>query len=123
MKSMNHLSRRRFLERAAIATGALAAAPALLSGAEPPTKMLIGSQLYGWGQYHGRAGQKLEDHLDEVLSALRDAGYDYAEGPLDVATPETELGWLEKVISPVSARNTTTRRLSMSAEEASRTNG
>lgn len=97
MKSMNHLSRRRFLERAAIATGALAAAPALLSGAEPPTKMLIGSQLYGWGQYYEREGKNAYQQVDEVISALRDAGYDYAETSLDVGKPENNAVFAEKL--------------------------
>lgn len=39
--------------------------------------MLIGSQLYGWGQYAQRGNKPLD--VSEVLSALRDAGYDYAE--------------------------------------------
>jgi inosose dehydratase len=66
-----HYSRRTFLHTAAAAL----AAPAWAAEAQP----LVGSQLYGWGQYYQREGKKLETHLDEVLSALRDAGYDYAE--------------------------------------------
>ena len=48
---------------------------------------LVGSQLYGWGQYYDRQHRKLPEHLDEVFAALRDSGYDYAEGTLDVALP------------------------------------
>ena len=69
------VSRRLFLQTSA---GALAASAL---AAETP-KPMVGSQLYGWGQYYQRDGKKLEDHLDEVFSALRDAGYDYAEGSL-----------------------------------------
>ena len=58
---------------------------------------LVGSQLYGWGQYQDRAGKKLPEHLDEVLSALRDAGYDYAEGNLDVAKPADNAKFAEQL--------------------------
>src|SRR4051812_16876057 len=68
-------TRRTFLK-----TAAVLALPVLLRAAE--RKGLVGSQLYGWGQYYQREGKKLEEHLDDVLSALRDAGYDYAEGNL-----------------------------------------
>lgn len=40
--------------------------------------MLIGSQMYGWGQFYER--EKKAFNTEEILSALRDAGYDYAEG-------------------------------------------
>ncbi len=69
------MTRRTFLQ----ATAALAL-PRIAQAAE--TKPLIGSQLYGWGQYLQREGKKLEDHIGSVFSALRDAGYDYAEGNL-----------------------------------------
>jgi len=65
------LTRRSFLQTASAALASRAL------GAE--TKPIVGSQLYGWGQYYQRDGKKLDDHLDEALSALRDAGYDYAE--------------------------------------------
>lgn len=55
--------------------------------APPRTPPWVGSQLYGWGQYYQREGKDLNAHLDEVFSALRDAGYDYAEGNLDTVTP------------------------------------
>ncbi len=54
-----------------------------------PTKALVGTQLYGWGQYYERDGKQLETQLDEALSLIRDGGYDYAEGSLDVARPES----------------------------------
>lgn len=71
--------------------------------AEPPK---VGSQLYGWGQYYQREGKALGDHLDEVLSALRDAGYDYAEGNLDINRPENNEAFAQRLkdkgLEPVS---------------------
>ncbi len=93
------LSRRRFVAAAA-GLGWLGAAPtysAWLTRREikkPATKPkpdvprqpwnrpLVGSQLYGWGQYYQRAGRPV-DH-DEIFTALKAAGYDYAEGTLDL---------------------------------------
>ena len=66
-------TRRNFLQTTAAALTARAFAD------ESTPKPLVGSQLFGWGQYYQREGKKLGEHLDEVLSALRDAGYDYAE--------------------------------------------
>lgn len=43
---------------------------------------LVGSQLYGWGQYYERSHKKFD--IDEIFAALRSAGYDYAEGTLDL---------------------------------------
>jgi inosose dehydratase len=70
------ITRRRFL-----ATTALARVAGQLSRAVEPRPMLIGSQLYGWGQYYER--EKKPFNLDEILSALRDIGYDYAENSTD----------------------------------------
>jgi inosose dehydratase len=72
----NMLTRRRFL-----ATTALAALSTQLARTAEPRPMLIGSQLYGWGQYYAR--DKKPFNVDEVLSALRDIGYDYAENSTD----------------------------------------
>ena len=49
-------------------------------------KTLVGSNSYGWGQYAQRDKKKLD--VEEVLSALRDAGYDYLEHAMNVAQPE-----------------------------------
>lgn len=91
---MNRLSRRNF-----IGTTTTAVAAALIDGpivaAEPET--LFGSQLYGWGQYYGRDGKRLEDHLDTVFTALRDAGYHYAEGNVDVAHPEENAAFADRL--------------------------
>lgn len=104
------LSRRDFI---------LQSSPALLAGglslasgcstlslpgySQPP---LVGSQLYGWGQYYDRAGKKLSEHTDEVLSAIRDCGYDYAETTLDIDRPENNAQFAErcqvKGLRPVS---------------------
>jgi inosose dehydratase len=91
-------SRRSFLQTSA---GALAAAA---SSAELQ-KPLVGSQLYGWGQYYQREGKKLGDHVDEIFSALRDAGYDYAEHGLSENPEENfKLGerMKDKGLKPVS---------------------
>lgn len=114
------MNRRDFLAASAVlatgsALGATAAgttnavAAAAKEKAYVPPKLvppLVGSQLYGWGQYYERAGKKLSDHLDEVFSALRDAGYDYAEGNLDVGTPENNAKLAERMklkgLKPVS---------------------
>jgi len=59
-------------------------------GAESPRataqKTLVGSNIYGWGQYAQRDKKPLD--VEEVLSALRDAGYDYLETNMNLARPE-----------------------------------
>jgi inosose dehydratase len=47
---------------------------------------LVGSNIFGWGQYAQRDKKKLD--VEEVISALRDCGYDYLESNLDVGQPE-----------------------------------
>lgn len=49
---------------------------------QPWNRPLVGSQLYGWGQYYQREHRDVNQ--DEIFAALRAAGYDYAEGNLDV---------------------------------------
>ncbi|MFO1501160.1 MAG: sugar phosphate isomerase/epimerase [Verrucomicrobiota bacterium] len=94
------LSRRHFVRVLALSAGA-GVAQALRSPAAPapasPGKIPVGSNIYGWGQYYQREGKKIEDHLDDVLSALRDAGYDYLEGFVDVNTPENNARFAEKL--------------------------
>jgi len=58
---------------------------------------LIGSQLYGWGQFYAREGKVLTEHLDEVFAALKDCGYDYAEGTLDLLRPEENARFAERL--------------------------
>lgn len=51
--------------------------------------LMIGTQLYGWGQVYAQRGVTLDDHLPEVLSAIRDMGMATAESAsalLDAAT-------------------------------------
>jgi inosose dehydratase len=57
---------------------------AAAAGAKPKT--LIGSNIYGWGQYYQRDKKTLD--TSEVMSALRDAGYNYLEAFMDTAAPE-----------------------------------
>ncbi len=92
-------TRRNFLKTTAAAALAL---PASLQAEE--RKGLVGSQLYGWGQYYSREGKKLEDHLEDVLSALRDAGYDYAEGNLGGPDSSARFAEMSKArgLKPVS---------------------
>lgn len=86
-------TRREFLGRftAAAALSTLAA-PALLAQdqerAADSSKIPVGSNIYGWSQYYQREGKDVNAHLGEVLSALRDAGYDYLEGFMDSNNPE-----------------------------------
>jgi inosose dehydratase len=49
-------------------------------------KTLVGSNSYGWGQYAQRDKKKLD--VEEVISALRDTGYDYLEHTMNLAQPE-----------------------------------
>lgn len=90
-----HTTRRKFLRTLAVGLTAAGTRPAPAAEAAPPPR--VGSQLYGWGQYYQREGKNLNDHLDEVFSALRDAGYDFAEGFLDVANPEANLRFAERL--------------------------
>lgn len=84
-----NLTRRRFIAGTTAASfAAVLSEPTGLFSAEPTPEARVGSQLYGWGQYYQREGRRIEDHLDEVFSALRDAGYDHAEGSLNLADPD-----------------------------------
>jgi inosose dehydratase len=80
------LTRRQFLTTTGVV--ALAATCPALAAKDEPVETLVGTQLYGWGQYYERDGKKLYDHLDDALSAIRDCGYHYAEGSMDAGTPE-----------------------------------
>lgn len=101
------IDRRSFIKSTAAiaAVGAFPTAP-LTARAESQLKPLIGSQLYGWGQYYQRAGKNAYDNLDEIFSALRDAGYNYAEGNLNSGNPEKNSEFAEKLrkkgLRPVS---------------------
>lgn len=76
-----------------------------LSAAAPAAgRTLVGSNIYGWGQYAQRDGKKLE--VEEVISGLRDAGYDYLENFMDVGQPEANARFADQLkakgLQPVS---------------------
>ena len=64
-----------------MALGAVMSPLARSLAAESPRaaaqKTLVGSNIYGWGQYAQRDKKQLD--VEEVISALRDTGYDYLE--------------------------------------------
>jgi inosose dehydratase len=98
------LSRREFI--CSTSAAVLGTSLPSLRGAEPTPQPLVGTQLYGWGQYYERDGKNLYDHLDEALSAIRDCGYDYAEGSVDVGTPANNENFASRLrakgLKPVS---------------------
>ena len=98
---MSLWSRRDFLGASSWAMTGVA-----LGAAETKAAGVVGSQLYGWGQYYQREGKDMNAHLDEVFSGLRDAGYDYAEGNLDSVHPEKNAEFASKLrakgLRPVS---------------------
>lgn len=68
------------------------------------SETLVGSNVYGWTQYFQREGRAFD--VQEVMQALRDAGYDYLEGSMDVANPENNARFAEQLkaheLKPVS---------------------
>jgi inosose dehydratase len=93
VRNQIHPNRREFLAGAAAfgfvtACGGLSVEAGSSNTPLPDSTPLVGSQLYGWGQYYDREKKNVFEHLDEVFSALRDAGYDYAETSLDTGTPD-----------------------------------
>ncbi|MEK7685158.1 MAG: sugar phosphate isomerase/epimerase [Verrucomicrobiota bacterium] len=107
-------SRREFIRRAggSALLGAMASPAQFfprLAAAEAPSaatnkKTLIGSNIYGWGQYAQRDKKKLE--VEDVISALRDCGYDYLENFMDVGHPENNAKFADQLkakgLQPVS---------------------
>lgn len=93
------LNRRRFVLASAAAAATTAVSGIGCAGltSKPASKALVGTQLYGWGQYYDRAGKRLDEHLDEALKQIRDGGFDYAEGTLNVAQPEQNAGFAERL--------------------------
>jgi inosose dehydratase len=93
--SLPNPTRRQFLKDC----GALACAGMLQGAALAQTssstvnlkKIPVGSNIYGWGQYYQRDGKNVNEHLDEVLTALHEAGYDYLKGFIDVNRPDNIL--------------------------------
>ena len=82
----------------------MAALGALGAALPAPQKTLVGSNIFGWGQYAQRENRKLD--VEEVISALRDTGYDYLESFMDVARPEGNARFAEQLkakgLQPVS---------------------
>lgn len=103
-------SRREFITRTAAGLSLAAMGPfsvpahAALAGDASSEKILVGSNVYGWGQYAQRDHKALD--VGEVLSALRDTGYDYLETNLDVGRPEENARFAEQLrakgLQPVS---------------------
>jgi inosose dehydratase len=104
-------TRREFLRQTAFVLGAasietLAAVQSSAgeSSGETSKKTLVGSNIYGWGQYAQREGRTLD--VGEVISALRDTGYDYLENYMNVARPEENGRFAEQLrakgLQPVS---------------------
>ena len=90
-------SRREFLGRlsALAALGTIGGAgPRRASAGEPVSagaqKTLVGSNIFGWGQYAQRDHKKLD--VAEVIAALRDTGYDYLETLWTPRTPKQTPG-------------------------------
>jgi inosose dehydratase len=87
-------SRRGFLRNTAsvLCVGAIASS-GLLSQAEAAegqantaSKTVVGSNVYGWTQYAQRDGKPFD--VQDVISGLRDTGYDYLESFMDVGQPD-----------------------------------
>src|SRR5262249_55687942 len=102
--------RREFIRQlsSAIAVGAVVSplAHTLAAESSPPIakKTLVGSNVYGWTQYAQR--DKKEFDVEEVISALRDTGYDYLESFMNVEHPEENARFAEQLrakgLQPVS---------------------
>lgn len=60
------------------------------------TRPMVGSGIYGWGQYYQREKKELQAHLDEVLPALCGMGYEFLEGFLDLTGLENNLRFAER---------------------------
>jgi sugar phosphate isomerase/epimerase len=104
---LDQTTRRRFLLWLSAAAGSAATLlpRAGFSAALPAVgKTLVGSNIYGWGQYAQRDGKKLD--VEEVISALRDSGYDYLESFMDVGRPEANARFADQLkakgLQPVS---------------------
>ncbi|HWI57631.1 MAG TPA: twin-arginine translocation signal domain-containing protein, partial [Bacillota bacterium] len=104
-------SRREFLRHLASATALAAVMSPLVHASAAgnqqmaaPKKTLVGSNIYGWGQYAQRDKRQLE--VEEVLAALRDAGYDYLENFMNVDQPEANARFADQLkakgMQPVS---------------------
>ena len=101
-------TRRDFLRQFSLTLAAGLLAPACARGAAETapgaTRTLVGSNIYGWSQYAQREKRKLE--VSDVISSLRDAGFDYLETFMDLERPEENARLAEqfksKGLQPVS---------------------
>jgi inosose dehydratase len=103
-------SRREFIRRmgSAVALGAVMSPVALGQAAQSQRaaaqKTLVGSNSYGWTQYAQR--DKKQFDVGEVISALRDTGYDYLETNMNLAQPDENGKFAEQLkakgLQPVS---------------------
>ncbi|MGE5611493.1 MAG: sugar phosphate isomerase/epimerase family protein [Bacillota bacterium] len=88
----NGQSRRDLLRNtvSALCAGAIASSGLLSHAAEGQSsvaaKTVVGSNVYGWTQYAQRDGKPFD--VQNVISALRDTGYDYLESFMDVGNPD-----------------------------------
>jgi inosose dehydratase len=58
---------------------------------------VVGTQLYGWGQVYHARGLDLNERLDEVLAAVRECGYETAEGFLRAGDPDAAPRFAERL--------------------------
>lgn len=102
-------SRRHFIQQIASATTVTALGLAAGDGfaADPAAsakKTLVGSNVYGWTQYAQRDKKKFD--VEDVISGLRDTGYDYLESFMEVANPEANAHFADQLrakgLQPVS---------------------
>jgi sugar phosphate isomerase/epimerase len=91
-------SRREFLT-ATLATFATAVAIAAASGngAKQKGRNQVGSGLYGWSQYYSREGKDVNRNLDELLAVVRDCGFEFLEGFVDLEHPENNARLAERM--------------------------
>jgi len=57
--------------------------------------LLLGTQLYGWGQVYNARGQELADHYEEVLGSIAGMGMETVEASLDRSAREKVGEWAQ----------------------------
>lgn len=80
-----------------MALAGLRASPAASAAETATPAPPVGSNIFGWSQYYQRERKNVNDHLDEVLTALHDAAYDYLEGNVDAATPDNNQRFADRL--------------------------
>ncbi len=89
------MSRRSFMQGMGAAAALAMAGVCPASGAPAKEgevkKAWVGTNIYGWGQYYKNQGKDINDHVGDVFSLVRDAGYDYIEVNLDTVQPAMNL--------------------------------